>query len=103
LENVIQRAIVLSKNEVLDVDVLPERLLKNRAPTGSVTIPLGIPMSEVENLMITKTLEITQGNKDLTAQILGLSRRTIYRKLDSMQLKPSPNIANQNGGNLACK
>jgi len=84
LENVIQRAIVLTKDDVINADVLPKRLIKNGAPTGSVTIPLGIPVSEVENLIITKTLEITKGNKDLTAQILGLSRRTIYRKLDSM-------------------
>lgn len=84
LENVIQRAIVLTKKDVIDTDVLPERLIKNGSPTGSVTIPLGIPMSEVENLIITRTLEITKGNKDLTAQILELSRRTIYRKLDSM-------------------
>jgi len=95
LENVIQRAIVLTKNDVLDTDVLPERLMKNGTPKGSVTIPLGIPMSEVENLMIIKTLETTKGNKDLTAQILGLSRRTIYRKLDSTQLKPSFNIETQ--------
>lgn len=99
LENVIQRAIVLSKSDVIDVDVLPERLLKNNAPTGSVTIPLGVPMSEVENLIITKTLEITKGNKDLSAQILGLSRRTIYRKLDSMQPKPSFGIESQSEEN----
>jgi transcriptional regulator with PAS, ATPase and Fis domain len=97
LENVIQRAIVLTKNDVLDTDVLPERLMKNNGtPKGSVTIPLGIPMSEVENLMIIKTLETTKGNKDLTAQILGLSRRTIYRKLDFIQLKPLFNIVSQN-------
>ncbi len=97
LENVIQRAIVLTKSDVIDTDVLPERLIKKGAPTGSVTIPLGIPMLEVESLIITKTLEITKGNKDLTAQILGLSRRTIYRKLDSMQPKPSFNIETQSG------
>ena len=85
LENVIQRAIVLTKNDVIDTDVLPERVIS--VPTGSVTIPLGIPMSEVENLIMTKTLEITKRNKDLTAQILGLSRRTIYRKLDDMKVK----------------
>lgn len=95
LENVIQRAIVLTKSDVIDTDVLPERLIKNDAPTGSVTIPLGIPMSKVESLIITKTLEITKGNKDLTAQILKLSRRTIYRKLDSIQIKPSFNVGNK--------
>ena len=92
LENVIQRAIVLTKDDVIDTNVLPERLLEKGELTGSVTIPLGAPMSEVENLMITKTLEAARGNKDLTAQILGLSRRTIYRKLDSMTPKPSSNI-----------
>jgi len=63
----------------------PLNIKQNGSPTGSMTIPLGIPLSEVEKLIIAKTLEINEGNKELTAQILGLSRRTIYRKSDSIK------------------
>jgi len=89
LENVIQRAIVLTKSDVINIDMLPEKLIRHGAPTGSMAIPLGVPMAEIEGLVITRTLETAKGNKELTAQILGLSRRTIYRKLDSMPSQPS--------------
>ncbi len=54
------------------------------APTapGTLTVPLGTPMEEVERLVIRETLRQTRGDKTLAAQILGIAARTIYRKLD---------------------
>ena len=52
------------------------------AAAGSLVIPLGTPMDEVERLVIRRTLEQTRGDKNLAAQILGIAARTIYRKLD---------------------
>jgi DNA-binding NtrC family response regulator len=46
-----------------------------------IKIPLGTSLKEVESLLIRKTLEATQGDKEQTAKLLGINSRTIYRKL----------------------
>ncbi len=82
LENVIERCVVLDKDGVLGLDDLPPSLKgsgSERQP--SVQIPLGMPMDEIEQLLIERTLKYTKGDKALAAKLLGLSTRTLYRKL----------------------
>jgi two-component system response regulator HydG len=84
LENTIERAVVLDKDGVLDVDDLPHRI--THAPAGgedrAITIPLGVPLEEVERRVIQETLRMTGGNKRLTSQLLGIATRTLYRKIE---------------------
>jgi two-component system response regulator HydG len=90
----IERAVILTRGEEIDVADLPEAI---RAATGgagggggapgapgpaALVVPLGTPLEEIERLVIRKTLEQTRGDKTLAAQILGIAARTIYRKLD---------------------
>ncbi|HTL11481.1 MAG TPA: helix-turn-helix domain-containing protein, partial [Bdellovibrionota bacterium] len=66
-------------------DLLPAPLLESSrasAVGGSVTVALGTPLKEVEDLLIRKTLEATLGDKTMTARLLGINSRTIYRKLE---------------------
>jgi two-component system response regulator HydG len=51
-------------------------------PPGSIAIPFGTPMEEIERLVIRETLRHTRGDKTLAAQLLRIAPRTIYRKLD---------------------
>ena len=52
------------------------------APAPSaLTFPIGTPLEEVERRLIRETLRHTKGDKSLAAQLLGISTRTIYRKL----------------------
>jgi DNA-binding NtrC family response regulator len=44
-------------------------------------IPVGTPLAEAERLLIIKTLEVSEGNKQRAARILGISRRGLYTKL----------------------
>jgi len=44
-------------------------------------IPVGTPLAEAERLLIIKTLEVSDGNKQRAARILGISRRGLYTKL----------------------
>src|SRR6185295_4789966 len=44
-------------------------------------IPVGTPLTEAERLLIIKTLEVSDGNKQRAARILGISRRGLYTKL----------------------
>jgi len=85
LENVIERAVVLCRSEQLGIEDLPEGL---RHPTERVTGPLsieiGTPLDEVERRLIRETLRHARGDKSLAAQLLGISARTVYRKLADM-------------------
>ena len=86
LENVIERAVVLSRGDSLTENDLPEVIAKSSdtAPR-SLDFPVGTPLSEIELRVIKETLKHTKGDKSLAAQLLGISTRTIYRKLDGVE------------------
>ncbi|HLG20178.1 MAG TPA: sigma 54-interacting transcriptional regulator, partial [Bdellovibrionota bacterium] len=82
LENLVERAVVLTKGPELTVDHLPELVRKAPAAEGDrIPIPIGMPLEEVENLLIRETLKRAGGDKTLAAKLLGVAPRTIYRKL----------------------
>lgn len=83
LENVMERAVVLSRGTELLLTDLPEHIAQapRRSPEA-FSFPLGTPLAEVEQRMIQETLNHTGGDKSLAAQLLGISLRTIYRKLE---------------------
>ena len=91
LENALERAVVLSRQPVIDVDDLPQEIrcggltMTTTASHGtlpSLAFPLGTPLDEIERTVIRETLLYTKGDKKLAAQLLGIATRTIYRKLD---------------------
>jgi DNA-binding NtrC family response regulator len=91
LSNVIERAIVFAQTDTVTLDDLPPHLatrLTTRLAskgTGSgyetISVPLGTSLKDVEELLIRRTLEATSGDKNMTAKLLGINERTIYRKL----------------------
>ena len=82
LENVIERAAVLCRSELLGLSDLPDAVASaTPRPPSELTFSIGTPLSEVEQRMIRDTLSHTGGDKSLAAQLLGISTRTIYRKL----------------------
>jgi two-component system response regulator HydG len=82
LENVIERAAVLCRGDLLRLEDLPDSVAQASAPTpDALSFPIGTPLDEVEMRMIRETLKHTQGDKPLAAQLLRISARTIYRKL----------------------
>ncbi len=82
LENVIERAAVLCRSDSLRLEDLPEVVAQAAQPSPSaLNFPIGTPLEEVEQRMIRETLSYTNGDKSLAAQLLGISTRTIYRKL----------------------
>jgi two-component system response regulator HydG len=85
LENVIERAVVLSRSEGLTESDLPDHIAA-AAPsaTASLTFDVGTPLDEIELRVIRETLRHTKGDKSVAAQLLGISTRTIYRKLDGV-------------------
>jgi len=82
LENVIERAVVLCRGDTLTTEDLPEAIVQASSPPPSaLTVTVGTPLEEVEGRLIRETLRHTKGDKPLAAQLLGISTRTIYRKL----------------------
>jgi DNA-binding NtrC family response regulator len=86
LENVVERAVVLCRGDRLTPDDLPESIQKEPgAEPSSLTFSVGTPLDEVERRLIRETLRHARGDKSVAAQLLGISTRTIYRKLGEEQ------------------
>jgi two-component system response regulator HydG len=84
LMNAVERAVVLAQSEYLDEEELPLILrdisLEGEIPLKDV-IPADLPLDEVEKASILKTLELAGGNKSEAARRLGITRRTLHKKL----------------------
>ncbi len=86
LENTMERAAVLCRGSSLSLNDLPDSILSGpKAAPQALTFEVGTPLSEVEQRLISETLRHTDGDKSLAAQLLGISARTIYRKLDEVK------------------
>jgi DNA-binding NtrC family response regulator len=82
LRNAIERAVIVCEDELIQPKHLPVDLLKSA--TGSVPsipIQLGKPIKEIEKEVTLKTLDYMGGNKTKTAEVLGLSLKTLYNRL----------------------
>jgi two-component system response regulator HydG len=84
LENVIERAVVLGKGPQLGVADLPVHVAQAERRSQELSFAIGTPLDEIERRVIKATLDHTQGDKQLAAQLLGISARTIYRKLPEL-------------------
>jgi two-component system response regulator HydG len=85
LENVIERAVVLARSDVLGEGELPEHIANNASGAATeLTFEIGTPLEEIELRVIRETLKHARGDKSVAAQLLGISTRTIYRKLDGV-------------------
>jgi two-component system response regulator HydG len=85
LQNCIERALALAQFDHIGIDDLPERIRNHTSPNAtlesgeSFTI---LPMDEVERRYVLKVIEALEGNKASAARLLGMDRRTLYRKLE---------------------
>lgn len=80
LENAIERAVVLSRDEVIGLADLPPSIRKREGTPSALTFSVGTPLKQVERRMIEATLHHAKGDKALAAMLLGITARTIYRR-----------------------
>jgi two-component system response regulator AtoC len=84
LQNCIERAVALTQYDQLTVDDLPERI-KNYTRSETLLVSDDpaelVPLAEMERRYILRVLKALGGNKTLAANVLGLDRTTLYRKL----------------------
>src|SRR4051794_7590589 len=84
LRMVLEQMVVLSTGPVLGVENLPQGLRPSIGPTGTggdMKNLAGLSIEQVEKEHIRSTLEMTQGNREQAAKILGIGERTLYRKI----------------------
>ncbi len=85
LENAIERALIISTNNIITTKHIPAVILKKNDIYTEDSLHLSL--NEVENLEIKKTLFQYDGNITRCAQALGISRNTLYRKIKKMETK----------------
>jgi two-component system response regulator HydG len=84
LRNVVERAMALTTSDRIIVDDLPEKIRAHRGRQIVLNAedPAGLlPLEQVEQHYILHVLESVRGNRTQAAQVLGLDRKTLYRKL----------------------
>jgi DNA-binding NtrC family response regulator len=94
LKNCVARAVILSKGPTLQLTDFPDKIAKQKgqltgSPEGSFVPdfpPQGIKIRDMEIALIRKTLEKCHGNKSTAAQALGISRKTLYEKMERYQI-----------------
>lgn len=87
LKNTLEGIVILSQGDVITPEDIPEHIRRgNIFKEGVIGIRLGTPLKEVEKLLIRETLRAHRFNKTKTAQVLGISLRTLYRKIEEYHL-----------------
>jgi len=92
LRNVIERASVLCRGPLITIGDLPaEFKTDGQKATGLFQIRLGTSLDDVERELISRTLEFAGGNKTRAAEILGITAKTLYNRLEryAADAKPS--------------
>ena len=85
LQNCLERAVALTRHDQITVEDLPEsvRNYKSTHVVWETSDPRDmLPLAEVERRYILRALEAVGGNKTVAARVLGVDRKTLYRKLE---------------------
>lgn len=77
LKNVIKRAVLLSRGETVEANVLPQEIISAEATDESFSLF----KNKNEQELILDALEKTNGNKSKAAKLLSIDRKTLYNKL----------------------
>ncbi len=85
LRNIILRAMI-SAGKKIGRKELPVFIQKGMQAGQEIRIQTGSTLPEIERLSIIKTLQMAKGNKLKAAEILGISRRSLYNKLEEYNI-----------------
>jgi DNA-binding NtrC family response regulator len=88
VKNFAERTALVAAGEEVDVRHLPEKISRETGTLSqTITIPVGTSIRRIEETVIRKTLISVNNNKSQAARILGLSRKTLYEKLNSFRIR----------------
>ncbi|MGO9412151.1 MAG: sigma-54-dependent transcriptional regulator [Spirochaetia bacterium] len=86
LRNSIESAVVLCKGSMITLEDLPPNVRGDTGVDDYLRVPVGASLAEVEKEVIRSTLGREGGNKSRTAEILGIGRKTLHRKIEEYGL-----------------
>jgi two-component system response regulator HydG len=85
LQNCIEHAVALARYEQISPEDLPDKIRSYKSSHILIAADNPselVPMEEVERRYILRVLEAVAGNKTAAARVLGIERKTLYRKLE---------------------
>ena len=88
LKNLVERSVLISKKDKLDVNDFQSQLALSSSQKGSIQLPqVGtLTLDEIEVLMIRKALDFHKNKISKAATSLGLTRSSLYRRLDKYNI-----------------
>jgi two-component system NtrC family response regulator len=91
LENTIERLVVFSRNDVIEVKELPEEILNPQLTVGNAVLhipPEGVSMAQVEKELVLTALERNRWNQTRAANFLQISRNVLIYRMQRYRLGP---------------
>lgn len=85
LKNCVESAVVMCSGEEIRLEDLPDSV-QLKGAEQVISIPIGLPMDEAEKIIIQENLAANNGNKSKTADVLGIGRKTLHRKLEEYDM-----------------
>jgi DNA-binding NtrC family response regulator len=87
LRNVVENMVVMTRNDRLGAREVPSKIKQHSGTkNGAIQFPVGGTLAEMEREMILQTLAAHGDNRTQAAEQLGISRRTLHRKLNEYEL-----------------
>jgi two-component system, NtrC family, response regulator AtoC len=93
LENCMERAVALCRLDEITVDDLPAKVQEHQSSKIVITTESPgelITLDEMERRYVRQVLNAVGGNKTHAARILGIDRRSLYRRLEEPRHEPKP-------------
>jgi DNA-binding NtrC family response regulator len=90
LRNVMERATIVAKGNLIEPADLPALVDVTSAPHAAAGLMPGTTVDEIERQLIDVTLAHTGGNKTRAAEMLGISLKTLHNKLNRMKQEGEP-------------
>ena len=84
LRNCVESAVVMCRGNLIEASDLPLNIQQASSDT-TVEIPIGSSMDEAEKAMILATVSYCKGNRSKAADMLGIGRKTLFRKLQDYE------------------
>ncbi|MBQ2601688.1 MAG: sigma-54-dependent Fis family transcriptional regulator [Treponema sp.] len=86
LRNCMESAVVMCGGDEITLEDLPPTVRESGA-SDAVSVPLGISLDEAEKIIIQENLAANRNNRSRTAEILGIGRKTLQRRLSEWGLE----------------
>ncbi len=97
LENCIERAVTMARGDQLTIEDLPSKIRAFEPAQLPASLEAGgadvVSLNEVERRHILRAIELASGNKTVAAQMLGINRRTLQRRLKQFETGIDPDAS----------